>query len=48
MVMAISGGAVVSAALGLAQSAFGLTGLFVVLLVPLVYLGVLSLASRKG
>ena len=48
MVMAISGGAVVSAALGLAQSAFGLTGLFVVLLVPLVYLGVLSLGSRKG
>ena len=48
MVMAISGGAVVSAALGFAQTSFGLTGVFVVLLVPLVYLGVLSLVARKG
>lgn len=48
MVMAISGGAVVSAALGFAQTSFGLTGVFVVLLVPLVYLGALSLMSRKG
>ena len=48
MVMAISGGAVVSAALGFAQTSFGLTGEFVVLLVPLVYLGVLSLVARKG
>lgn len=48
MVMAISGGAVVSAALGFAQTSFGLTGVFVVLLVPLVYLVVLSLVARKG
>lgn len=46
MVMAVSGGAVVSAALGFAQTAFGLNGLFLVLLIPIVYLAVLVLGLR--
>ena len=48
MVMAISGGAVMSVALGLAQSGFGLAGQFAVLLVPLVYLGGLSLVEGRA
>ena len=46
MVMAISGGAVMSVALGLARSCFGFAGLFVGLLVPIVYLGVLSFTTH--
>ena len=47
MVMAISGGAVMSVALGLAQSGFGLAGQFAVLLVPIAYLGILSFAESR-
>lgn len=47
MVMAVSGGGVVAVALGFAQSAFGLAGIFLVWMVPLLYLGGLSLGTRR-
>jgi len=47
MIMTVAGGGVVSIALGYAQAAFGLTGIFTVILLPMVYLGVLSMCSRR-
>ena len=47
MVMAIAGGGVVSIAFGFAQTAFGVAGLFGVLLVPIAYMMVLALVLRN-